>query len=170
MTWPVSRQKVGSTSIIAGHQSGDLLLQDLKTRSPGPLRDVVRTVTIKTANFGLGPEPVTAYMLCGLLVDKACYSSPIAMKYQERMGKYGTRLFTFLDYDGAPWNNNNAEHAIKVFAGARRYADGRFTEDSIREYLVMLSVVETCRYQNIAVLEFLLGLANNSSAMQLSLE
>jgi hypothetical protein len=103
-------------------------------------------------------------------VEKAFYSSPIATKYQERMGKYGTRLFTFLDYDGVPWNNNNAEHAIKVFARARTSADGRFTEDSIREYLVMLSVAETCRYQNIEVLQFLLGQANNSSATQLSLE
>jgi hypothetical protein len=103
-------------------------------------------------------------------VERTNFSSPIATKYQERMGKYGTRLFTFLDYDGVPWNNNNAEHAIKVFARTRRSADGRFTEDSIREYLVMLSVVETCRYQSIQVLQFLLGQANNPSAMQLSLE
>ena len=27
------------------------------------------------------------------------------------------RLFTFLDYDGVPWNNNNAEHAIKGLQG-----------------------------------------------------
>jgi len=74
------------------------------------------------------------------------------------------RFFTFLDYDGVPWNNNNAEHAIKGFARVRRFADGRFTEDSIREYLVMLSVAETCRYQNIEVLQFLLAHANNSSA------
>ncbi len=30
------------------------------------------------------------------------------------------KLFTFLDYDGVPWNNNNAEHAIKHFAIFRR--------------------------------------------------
>jgi len=86
------------------------------------------------------------------------------------MGKYGSRFFTFLDYDGVPWNNNNAEHAIKGFARVRRFADGRFTEDSIREYLVMLSVAETCGYHNIEVLEFLLAQANNWSACQLSLQ
>ena len=85
------------------------------------------------------------------------------------MGKYGSRLFTFLDYDGVPWNNNNAEHAIHGFARVRRFSDSRFTEDSIREYLVMLSVAETCRYQSIEVLEFLLAQANNPSAFQLSL-
>ncbi len=30
------------------------------------------------------------------------------------------KLFTFLDYGGGPWNNNNAEHAIKHFAIFRR--------------------------------------------------
>ena len=86
------------------------------------------------------------------------------------MGKFGSRLFTFLDYDGVPWNNNNAEHAIKGFARVRRFADGRFTEDSIREHLVMLSVAETCGYQNVEVLEFLLALANNPAGCQLSLQ
>ncbi len=86
------------------------------------------------------------------------------------MGKYGSRFFTFLDYDGVPWDNNNAEHAIKGFARACRFADGRFTENSIREYLVVLSVAETCGYQNTEVLEFLLAQANNSSACQLSLQ
>jgi hypothetical protein len=52
-------------------------------------------------------------------VEEAHYSSPIATKYQERMGKYGSRLFTFLDDDGVPWNNNNAEHAVKGFAKVR---------------------------------------------------
>jgi hypothetical protein len=46
----------------------------------------------------------------------------------------------------------------------------RFTEDSIREYLVMLSVAETCGYQNIDVLKFLLDRADNSSAGRLLLQ
>jgi predicted RecB family nuclease len=103
-------------------------------------------------------------------VETARYSSPIATKYQERIGKYGSRLFTFLDYDGVPWNNNNAEHAIKGFARVRRFSDGRFTEDSIRDYLVMLSVAETCGYQNIDVLKFLLAQADSSSYCRLLLQ
>jgi hypothetical protein len=45
-------------------------------------------------------------------------------------------MFTFLDHDGVPWNNTNAEHAIKRFAKHRRNADGKFTEGSLSEYLV----------------------------------
>ena len=33
------------------------------------------------------------------------------------------KLFTFLAHDGVPWNNNNAEHAVKGFAYYREVAD-----------------------------------------------
>jgi len=84
-------------------------------------------------------------------------SQDITEKYQKRFEKYGTRLFTFLDYDGVPWNNNNVEHAIKIFARYRRFADGRLTEKSIKDYLVLLSVFQTCKYRGIDVLQFLLS-------------
>ena len=66
-------------------------------------------------------------------------------------------MFTFLGYDGVPWNNNNAEHAIKRFAKHRRDANGKFTEPSLREYLVLASVLETCEFNNVSVLDFLLS-------------
>ena len=47
------------------------------------------------------------------------YESEIAIKYKKRLEKYHKKLFTFLDYDGIPWNNNNAENAIKAFAALR---------------------------------------------------
>ncbi len=84
-------------------------------------------------------------------------SSEAATKYQNRIKKYGPRLFTFLDYDGVPWNNNNAEHAVKAFARYRRFADGRFTKNSVRDYLVILSAFQTCEYRGGSVLKFLLS-------------
>ena len=66
-------------------------------------------------------------------------------------------MFTFLDHDGVPWNNNNAEHAIKRFAKYRRHADGYFTERSLEEYLVLATVFETCEFNNLNVLKFLLS-------------
>jgi hypothetical protein len=71
--------------------------------------------------------------------------------------KSGAKMFTFLDFDGVPWNNNNAEHAIKRFAKYRRDADGRYTERSLRDYLVLASVFETCEFNNLNVLRFLLS-------------
>jgi hypothetical protein len=66
-------------------------------------------------------------------------------------------LFTFLDYDGIPWNNNNAEHAIKAFVGLRNIIGGSSTAKGLREYLVLLSVSETCKYKGVSFLDFLLS-------------
>ena len=90
-------------------------------------------------------------------------TSDFAMKYQSKFAKYGDRLFTFLDHDGVPWNNNNAEHAIKKFVRYRRNADGRFTEKSLGNHLILLSVLESCEYKNIPVLRFLLSKATELS-------
>ena len=90
--------------------------------------------------------------------DKVLVSDS-ALKYQGRFAKYGERLFTFLDHDGVPWNNNNAEHAIKRFVKYRRHADGRFTEKSLGDHLALLSVLESCEYRNIPALQFLLSRA-----------
>ncbi len=54
-----------------------------------------------------------------------------------------------------PWNNNNAEHAIKAFAALREVIEGTTTPEGIEEYLILLSVCETCRYQNVDFLTFL---------------
>jgi len=91
-------------------------------------------------------------------VASADFSSQLAMKYKKRFQKKSCeKLFTFLDHDGVPWNNTNAEHAIKRFAKYRRQADGCFTERSLQEYLVLASVFETCEFKNVNILKFLLS-------------
>jgi predicted RecB family nuclease len=76
---------------------------------------------------------------------------------KKRVLKYRERLFTFLDYDGVPWNNNNAEHAVKHFAKYRSLVNGRVTEGGLRDYLTLLSIYQTCKYKSINCLEFLLS-------------
>src|SRR5947209_500485 len=53
-------------------------------------------------------------------LDRSHFKSDASVKCQQRFAKNRDRLFTFLDYDGVPWNNNNAEHAIKAFARLRK--------------------------------------------------
>ena len=48
------------------------------------------------------------------------YDDELILGYQRRFQKNKDKLFAFLNYDGIPWNNNNAEHAIKPFAYYRR--------------------------------------------------
>ena len=85
------------------------------------------------------------------------FSSELANSYKKRFQKSGAKMFTFLDHDGVPWNNTNAEHAIKRFAKFRTHANGRFTERSLKEYLVLVSIFETCEFNNVNVLKFLLS-------------
>jgi len=82
-------------------------------------------------------------------------ASETARKIVERMQKNRSTMFTFLDFDDVPWNNNNAEHAIKAFASFRRVIEGRSTEKSLRDFLVLLSLCETCKYRNLDFLDFL---------------
>ena len=63
----------------------------------------------------------------------------------------------FLQYDGIPWNNNNAEHAIKAFARLRDVIAGAFSKKDVDEYLTLLSVAETCEYQGLDFLTFLVS-------------
>jgi hypothetical protein len=78
-----------------------------------------------------------------------------AVQYRDRLNRWKDELFTFLDYDGVPWNNNNAEHAVKTFALRRKIGNGFFTEAGMRRFLILLSVYETCRYREIDFLDFL---------------
>ena len=69
--------------------------------------------------------------------------------------KNRNRLFTFLEHDGVPWNNNNAEHAIKAFAALRDVMSGSSTQRGVEDYLVLLSVCQTCKYMGVDFLDFL---------------
>jgi hypothetical protein len=64
-------------------------------------------------------------------------------------------MFTFLDFDDVPWNNNNAEHAIKAFVSLRRVIEGKTTEKGLRDFLILLSICETCKYKGAEFLTFL---------------
>ena len=83
------------------------------------------------------------------------YRTDVARTLQKRLMKNRARLFTFLDHDGVPWNNNNAEHAIKAFAQIRDVIQGVTNERGTRDYLILLSICQTCVYKGIDFLDFL---------------
>jgi predicted RecB family nuclease len=87
----------------------------------------------------------------------AAYRSEVADGYRQRLLQYQAKLFTFLDHDGVPWNNNNAEHAVHRFAYYREIADGLFSPAGLNDYLVLLSIYQTCRYKEVGFLPFLLS-------------
>jgi hypothetical protein len=88
-------------------------------------------------------------------LQKEEFHSEIATKMKQRFNKNRDRLFTFLSYDNVPWNNNNAEHAVKAFARLRDVILGSSTKKGIDEYLTLLSISETCKCRGIDFLDFL---------------
>jgi predicted RecB family nuclease len=85
------------------------------------------------------------------------FRSEAAEALRGRLLKYRDKLFTFLRYDGVPWNNNNAENAIKRFAYYREDTVGTMKESGLSDYLVLLSLCHTCRYKGVSFLKFLLS-------------
>jgi hypothetical protein len=88
-------------------------------------------------------------------LGKTHFTSEAAQRCKVRFEKNREKLFTFLEYDGVPWNNNNAEHAIKAFVRLRRVIEGLSTLKGIDEYLVLMSICQTCKYQGLDFLDFL---------------
>jgi predicted RecB family nuclease len=88
-------------------------------------------------------------------LGRTSYHSEPALRCRDRFERNRVKLFAFLDYDGVPWNNNNAEHAIKAFAALRNVMGGNSTRAGIQEYLTLLSICETCEYQGLSFLDFL---------------
>jgi hypothetical protein len=85
------------------------------------------------------------------------YRSEDAEALRARLAKYQDKLFTFIKHDGVPWNNNNAENAIRRFGYYREDTAGRLKEPGLKDYLVLLSVCHTCHYKGVSFLRFLLS-------------
>ncbi len=121
----------------------------------GLLKPMIETVD----RFGLKARFLRKHKVCAdrffRRLAQRDYHTETALKCKKRLEKNRGSLFTFLDYDGVPWNNNNAEHAIKAFALLRRDFSGVSTEKGIQEYLILLSICETCRFRGVSFLDFL---------------
>jgi len=85
-----------------------------------------------------------------------CVTRPVAGEITIRQAQVEEPFFReVLGYDGIPWNNNNAEHAVKSFAELRQTIGGVTREKGLRDYLVLLSLCQTCRYIGLDFLDFL---------------
>jgi hypothetical protein len=109
---------------------------------------------LKKYHLGKHKRDVERYFAAESLAD---YRSQVARHYRARALKYRDELFTFLDHDGVPWNNNNAENAIKLFASRRKVMGTLFTQAGVRDYLVLLSLYQTLRHRHLSFWRFLLS-------------
>jgi predicted RecB family nuclease len=84
------------------------------------------------------------------------YECEIVQKYQKRFVRYRESLFLFLVEDGIPWNNNMAERGLRHFAVQRKIS-GSFFKRASNDYLRLLGISQTCRFQGKPFLQFLLS-------------
>ncbi len=137
------------------HNPFDEELKQLAQKLVAVLKPIIDTIDkfgLKRYHLNKHKQPVEAYFS---YLTAQNFSSELTKHYQKRMLKYRDKLFTFLDNDGVPWNNNNAEVAIKRFASRRRIMGASFTAKGIQDYLLFLSIYQTCRNKNVSFLRFL---------------
>ena len=132
-------------------------LKELARRYTLTLKPMVETIDkhgLKTKFLSKHKRDAEAFLDW---IAKREVTSEVAQGYKSRIEKYGERLFTFLDYDGVPWNNNNAENALKLVASRRRLFGTSVSEAGLKDYLVFLSIYQTLRRKGISLLRFLLS-------------
>ncbi|MBC7571576.1 MAG: TM0106 family RecB-like putative nuclease [Spirosoma sp.] len=116
------------------------------------ITDTINIYGLKKRNLNKHKKEVSQFF-DKVLSEK--FQTEIAIFYQKKFRKYKNKLFTFLEYDSIPWNNNNAEVAVKPFAIHRNNMNSLHTQKGIEEYLILLSIRQTCKYQNLSFWEFL---------------
>ncbi|NQT59610.1 MAG: transposase, partial [Bacteroidetes bacterium] len=123
----------------------------------GLMQRIVRTID----RYGLRKYRLHKYSkdverLLGQIADFR-FQSEIGLYYQERFSRNRDKLFAFINYDNVSWNNNNAEKAIKLLATHTNRKIKLFSENRMREYLRIMSIYQTCVYNDISFIKFLLS-------------
>jgi hypothetical protein len=119
-----------------------------------PILEAVGKYGLKRRHLGKFMPQVERFYRSAI-TDKH-YRSELSRIYQKRFQRYRHSLFTFLEHDGIPWNNNMAERAIRHLAVQRKIS-GCFFESAAPQYLLLLGLAQTCRFQGKSLLQFLLS-------------
>ena len=129
-------------------------LKEIARRFGALLREIVETIDmhgLKTRH--LGKHKRSAERFIEHVVAMEC-ATEVGLALKKRIEKNRDKLFTFLDYDSVPWNNNNAEHAVRAFTRLRNVINTS-TPKGTREYATLLSIQQTLRYRGMGFLEFM---------------
>jgi hypothetical protein len=118
------------------------------------LRDIVSTID----RYGLKKDHLrkhkrSAERFLASVASLDC-STEFGSSLQKRIERNRDRLFTFLDCDNVPWNNNNAEHAVRAFTRLRN-GMATSTARGTTDYCKLLTLQQTLRCRGIGFLDFL---------------
>jgi transposase len=118
------------------------------------LREIIETIDaygLKARHLGKHKKRAAGFIEHVLAMK--CTTEP-GLALKKRIEKNEETLFTFLNYDGVPWNNNNAEHAVRGFTRVRNMMTTG-TPNGHREYATLLTIQQTLRCRGASFLEFL---------------
>ena len=121
------------------------------------IKDIVKTIDkygLKARHLNKHKKEVGIFFR---KLESKYFSSEIAIHYQDRFLKNRDKLFEFLNHNNVSWNNNNAEHAIKLLATHTNMQIKFFSAAQVAEYLKIMSIYQTCVYNNVSFLKFLLS-------------
>jgi len=139
------------------HNPFDQELQSITAPFGILLRSIVVTIDehgLKRRYLQTHAKAVAAFF--DTLAERVC-ESDASKALQERLLRNRDRLFTFLQHDGVPWNNNLAENAIKCVCKYRDDVGRSVKAAGLTEHLVLLSLYQTCRVRDVSFLKFLLS-------------
>ena len=130
-----------------------------------PIMEAANTYGLRKRNLGKFRKSVDGFYR--RVITSRVYRSDPVRAYQKRFQRYRHSLFTFLEHDGIPWNNNMGERALRHLTVQRKIS-GSFYESLAPAYLRLLGVAQTCRFQDKPVLQFLLSGEKNVDAFKLT--
>jgi predicted RecB family nuclease len=133
-------------------------------------RDLLTPILNDAERFGLKArhlrkhEKAVERFYQRVILDAAPRSEVTAC-YVKRFIRHRDSLFRFLNDDGVPWNNNAAERALRHFAVQRKISNS-FSAQGAQQYLRLLGIAQTCRFQEKSFLRFLLSGSHDVDAYQ----
>jgi len=118
------------------------------------LREIVETID----KYGLKRRHLAKHKRAAqqFLDDVAALqcATEVCSSLKKRIEKNQDKLFTFIDHDNVPWNNNNAEHAVRALTRLRNLMASS-TAKGTREYFILLTVQQTLKCRDVGFLDFL---------------
>jgi hypothetical protein len=118
------------------------------------LREIVETIDsygLKARHLGKHKRSAARFLES---ISSLKCKTEAGSSLKKRIERNKDKLFTFLDYDNVPWNNNNAEHAVHAFVKLRNGMKIS-TPKGTKEYATLLSIQQTLQYRGRDFLGFL---------------
>lgn len=85
---------------------------------------------------------------------EATSNHPAVRRLSKRLLKYHNELFLFLEYEGVPAHNNDAERQIRPAVLMRKISYQNASQRGAKTQAILMSVIQTCRKRKLSFFEW----------------